>query len=261
MPSGDNNRKLTDEQKQEIVAVYTTRNPDGTWTGITTLARRFGVAHPTIRYVLRRAGVSMRDAKESHAHGKRCKPIRNVPPDSEKPPFCRCGCEQPVDWDSRRNCWRAYVEDHAHNRKYKDRDWLCEQYETFGKTFREIAAEQGVHIAVIKRYAAQFGIKGRRSNPGPKNSAWKGGTTPERQRVYKSDGWKTTLKAVYLRDNYTCQRCRSAKQHQRGLHAHHIKSWSEHPELRTDLANLVTLCDVCHRWVHSKANVNKEFLS
>jgi len=51
----------------------------------------------------------------------------------------------------------------------------------------------------------------------------------------------------FERDNYTCGRCsiRGSK-----LNAHHLNSWKHFPEQRFDVANLVTLCDPCHRQFH-----------
>lgn len=58
--------------------------------------------------------------------------------------------------------------------------------------------------------------------------------------------WK---QAVLERDNYTCTRCGSKE----NLHVHHIKSFSEFPELRYDVNNGATLCKECHRMEHKNA--------
>lgn len=63
---------------------------------------------------------------------------------------------------------------------------------------------------------------------------------------------------VFARDGYICQRCGYDKGHI--LRAHHIHPWSFFPKLRYKLDNGVTLCDKCHKWVHSKDNANKEFI-
>jgi hypothetical protein len=102
-------------------------------------------------------------------------------------------------------------------------------------------------------------MKGRK---GELSTNWKGGITPERQAVYCSAEWKEAIKAVWKRDNATCQRCR--KHHNtaasRGtFDIHHIVSF-EVVGLRCEVSNLVLLCEPCHLWVHSAANVNKEFL-
>lgn len=59
--------------------------------------------------------------------------------------------------------------------------------------------------------------------------------------------------AVIRRDNYTCQKCGK-----RGgiLQAHHVKPYKDHPELRHDVNNGVTLCLKCHSdehgyWIHT----------
>lgn len=268
MPKGDANRKLTDEQCAGIVRLYTTPQPDGTWLGCKVIAEMFGVAAPTILYRLRAAGVELRDARESHAHGKRCKPIKNLPPEGSSPPACKCGCGGSVGWNQRKNRWNAYVTGHYRpDALFKSREWLHEQYVTLGRTSDEIAAMVGVNGGTILRYlhangiplrdhsASRVGRKAREKNP-----AWKGGITPERQRLYKAGNWRNLVKEIYARDNYHCQRCGSPKTHRKGLHAHHIKPWADNVALRFDAANLITLCRKCHTWVHSLENTSREYL-
>lgn len=102
-------------------------------------------------------------------------------------------------------------------------------------------------------------MKGRK---GAQSTNWKGGITPERQAVYQSAEWKAAIKAVWARDNATCQRC--GKHHNtttnRGtFDIHHIVSF-EVEALRCEVSNLVLLCEPCHLWVHSAANTQKEFI-
>lgn len=70
-----------------------------------------------------------------------------------------------------------------------------------------------------------------------------------RQRRYP-DGTRPLLKLskqIYARDDYTCFVCGT-----RGcrLAAHHLEPWALYPDLRYDLANLVTLCKECHYQFH-----------
>lgn len=62
----------------------------------------------------------------------------------------------------------------------------------------------------------------------------------------KMDDWR---KAVFERDNYTCQHCgaRNGQGHKIILNADHIKPFSLFPESRFDLDNGQTLCVPCHK--------------
>lgn len=91
---------------------------------------------------------------------------------------------------------------------------------------------------------------------------YKGGLTPERQSFYSSIEWVDLVKQVWSRDNATCQNC--GKHHNeaanRGtFHIHHIISFQIR-ENRSELSNLILLCDKCHRWVHSTKNINKKYI-
>lgn len=104
-------------------------------------------------------------------------------------------------------------------------------------------------------------LKGKR---GPDHPSWQGGSTPVRQAFYASDAWKTACVAVWRRYDAKCQRCgidhRSINRDEMKFHVHHIFGFTRYPELRADPNNLVLLCEKCHRWVHSKKNVHKEWI-
>ena len=71
------------------------------------------------------------------------------------------------------------------------------------------------------------------------------GITSERKRIRASIEYRLWREAVFARDNWTCQEC--GKRGNGELHAHHIKSFSKHKELRTSIENGITLCVDCHR--------------
>ena len=79
---------------------------------------------------------------------------------------------------------------------------------------------------------------------GELNPSWKGGLTPINALIRSSTAMNEWRKAVFARDNYTCQMCgvRGSK-----LHADHIKPFARFPEFRFDLNNGRTLCVPCHR--------------
>ncbi len=79
---------------------------------------------------------------------------------------------------------------------------------------------------------------------GKNSPQWKGGITPKNRLVRNSLKYDKWRKAIYKRDDYTCQKC-----NQRGgkLNADHIKSFAQYPNLRFELDNGRTLCVPCHK--------------
>lgn len=80
---------------------------------------------------------------------------------------------------------------------------------------------------------------------GANNHNWKGGITTENNRIRSSMEYKEWRKAVFERDNYTCQHC--FKRGSITLHADHIKQFAYYTELRLDVSNGRTLCKDCHK--------------
>lgn len=73
---------------------------------------------------------------------------------------------------------------------------------------------------------------------------WKGGITPMNAAIRNSLEYEDWRKAVFERDNYTCQICYQVGGY---LHVDHIKPFALFPELRFELSNGRTLCVSCHR--------------
>lgn len=83
---------------------------------------------------------------------------------------------------------------------------------------------------------------------GEKHHNWKGGITPENINIRNKIENRLWRDSVFARDNWTCQICKV-----RGstdLHAHHIKNFSQYPEIRTAISNGITFCKHCHRQFH-----------
>lgn len=72
---------------------------------------------------------------------------------------------------------------------------------------------------------------------------WKGGVTPEHERIRKSKIYKDWRISVFKRDNFKCQNCGYTGNK---LEAHHVKPFALYPELRFDIDNGKTLCKECH---------------
>jgi hypothetical protein len=85
---------------------------------------------------------------------------------------------------------------------------------------------------------------------GPEHPSWKGGDDRRRElsRARNCQEYNQWRLAVFSRDGFKCQSCGDAKGG--NLHAHHIKSFANHPSLRYDINNGVTLCEPCHENEH-----------
>lgn len=76
----------------------------------------------------------------------------------------------------------------------------------------------------------------------------------EKELLLEKTDYRNTIeyrnwrKAVFEKDNYTCQEC---KQKGGKLQAHHILSFKKHPKKRYKVNNGETLCVKCHRKKHS----------
>jgi len=93
---------------------------------------------------------------------------------------------------------------------------------------------------------------------GEKNYNWKGRNCSINTKIRKSNRYKTWRKEVFVRDNWTCQRCRKTRCE---LHPHHNKSLSEiifkyniqtmeqanECEELWDVKNGLTYCKECHK--------------
>ena len=90
------------------------------------------------------------------------------------------------------------------------------------------------------------------AHKGSKGENWKGGISDVNKRIRLSLEYRLWRRAVFKRDNYTCQKC--GAKHEKGnrstLHPHHIKLFSEYPDLRFEVSNGMTLCTKCHKKEH-----------
>lgn len=111
-----------------------------------------------------------------------------------------------------------------------------------------------------KKWANEGENNGMYGRCGRDNPNWIDGSSPMRQKLYARSFWTEIVKAVYKRDSYKCVRCGCAHTSNSKLHAHHIKPWAGHKNVRFEISNLVTLCRICHIWVHSKKNTGREYL-
>ena len=79
---------------------------------------------------------------------------------------------------------------------------------------------------------------------GEDNPRYKGESARRKQARGRHSAW---ARRVLSRDKATCQHCDASDV---PLVAHHVLSWEDFPELRTDIDNGVTLCNPCHYKEH-----------
>lgn len=151
----------------------------------------------------------------------------------------------------------------------RDKSWLDEQYTVMRKSLQEIAGEIGASTAVVRGWLKQHGIDRRKrqqhlgrtwpesvrkrmseakkgKNQGESNPNWRGGLVHPDARLRASGPSIRWSLAVRVRDGHKCVECGAIGR----LHAHHIKPWKTHPELRFELSNGITLCPSCHQKAH-----------
>lgn len=99
-----------------------------------------------------------------------------------------------------------------------------------------------VHKAQVRN------LKYDRPYDGENNGNWQGGITKEYQKVRNSEEYNQWRLQIFNRDGFRCASCGKPG---KGIHAHHIKSFSKYPELRLDIDNGITLCKKCHSELHN----------
>lgn len=119
------------------------------------------------------------------------------------------------------------------------------------------------HETYLKKYGVihyTMTDEWREAHSGENSPNWKGGISTERyeRATVEYRDWR---KAVFCRDNYTCQVCgiRSGVE----INAHHIKNWKDNEDERYSVDNGICMCEKCHLKFHSiygKRNNNEEQL-
>ncbi len=136
----------------------------------------------------------------------------------------------------------------------KNREWKPD--EKYRETMRQHALRRGFG-KIGRVWTIEERLKSSASHKGSKAPAWKGGISPLHSKIRGSVGYRIWRSSVYARDHYTCKLCGKKnewdkeKKRRTGIHAHHIKPFCNHPELRFDVNNGMTLCIPCHIKVHS----------
>ena len=89
---------------------------------------------------------------------------------------------------------------------------------------------------------------------GEKHHNWKGGITKEHNKLRNSMEYVLWRNEVYKRDNWTCRICHTHC-NKGNIVAHHLKKFSDYPELRFTTNNGLTLCRKCHAEIENPCHV------
>lgn len=139
---------------------------------------------------------------------------------------------------------------------HKLQSWLGKKHspETKQKMREARLKNQPMHKPEVVTKRSET-LKARGSFAKENSNNWKGGVTSEQILARNSLESKQWRLAVFARDGHQCQECGAKCGNGKGvhLHAHHIKSFAHHPELRFDISNGVTLCKECHYKAHAHA--------
>ena len=91
---------------------------------------------------------------------------------------------------------------------------------------------------------------------GEKHHNWKGGVVDINHKLRGSLEYISWRNEVYKRDKWSCRICKKRCK-EKDIVAHHLKLFSEFPELRFSVNNGITLCRSCHANLHRNDKRNK----
>lgn len=139
---------------------------------------------------------------------------------------------------------RGKKQSEEHKAKYKNRvPWNKGKTDTLSEEAKRLMREAKIGKAppAHKPNCPCF-----RCNKKYPNYEWK---ETERLRTKLKDELKQWRRDIFIRDGFACVMCHAVGG---ALNAHHIKKFSDYPELRTIINNGVTLCIPCHKSVTNK---------
>lgn len=115
------------------------------------------------------------------------------------------------------------------------------------ETRQKMSTKQKGHVGFMlgKHHTLETRMKISDLRKGEKSHLWKGGITEKNQKIRTGIEYRLWRESVFARDNWTCQEC--GKRGNGDLNAHHIKEFSNFPELRFAIDNGTTLCRICHK--------------
>lgn len=146
-----------------------------------------------------------------------------------------------------RSCYEKALVSRNRRRHAPRKDYKCHNCgTTFQRLPSQMKGKKYQYCSMACKNAHNSVILG-----GVRHPRWNPKLTQEdRETRRKYPAYLKWREAVYSRDGYTCQFC--GDRQGGNLVAHHILNYSEHPSLRIDIANGITMCENCHKEFHDK---------
>ncbi len=85
-----------------------------------------------------------------------------------------------------------------------------------------------------------------------KRNRWRTSGGQVRYKKWRTNVFELNKGKYGLSKHYVCIKCNKKRKTTRVLHAHHIFSWYNYPNLRYSMKNGIVLCKYCHNKFHRK---------
>lgn len=119
----------------------------------------------------------------------------------------------------------------------------------FSEEHRRRLSESHKGYKMTERARKKIGRYMTENRRGQDNPNWKGGITSNNRRIRHQIEFRQWRDEVFKRDNWTCQKYKIKGGE---LHPHHIKNFSQFPELRFAVDNGITFSVRAHNEFHKK---------
>lgn len=148
------------------------------------------------------------------------------------------------------------------NKEFKIYESRLKKGKLFGKFCSISCSLKGSKRRLGKKHTIETKIKISQNTPkynGTKHWNWKGGISEKNRLIRQSLEYIIWRDEVWGRDSWTCRLCnlRSKGKSSQDIIAHHVKLFSEFPELRFSINNGITLCRKCHCKIHNPQKFHK----
>ena len=136
-----------------------------------------------------------------------------------------------------------------------DEEPILKEY-ALDSNMTHVAIKLNISIGAVRDCLIRNGVEIKQNVPaGENHHNWKGGVTPEVDKIRRSEEYKIWRRVVQTRDQWTCQLCEKKGGK---IHVHHIIPIYKDISLIMVVENGITLCNACHE---SLSRNEEQFIS